>query len=145
MAPFWTTVTEPSSLDSAWPPCSRSMIARRRAASPIGPSTNAPAESGPRCTIVAFIASNAPASTGPAPSSASRPEIPHTSVARQGARHRTQGVGRDLDDGGEDRAQVQADRAVGDVLHVVGELLGPGHLAGEPELRQAGKPGRHDQ
>ena len=29
-------------------------------------------------------------------------------------------------------------RAVGDVLEVVGELLGPGHLARQPQLREAG-------
>ena len=42
-------------------------------------------------------------------------------------------------------AQVEAHRAVGDVLEVVRELLGPGHLARHAQLREAGDARAHHQ
>ena len=44
-----------------------------------------------------------------------------------------------------DDLEVQAHAAVGDVLEVVGELLGPGHVARQPQLREAGDARAHDQ
>ena len=44
-----------------------------------------------------------------------------------------------------DDLEVEPQRAVGDVLEVVRELLGPRHLARQAQLGEAGDPGRHDQ
>ena len=65
----------PSSFAIGWSPVARSMIARRRAASPTGPSTYEPSESGPRWTRVALIAASRPGS--PAPRVVAIPQIPH--------------------------------------------------------------------
>src|SRR5439155_7100567 len=42
-------------------------------------------------------------------------------------------------------AEVERERAVGDVLEVVCELLLPGRLAGDARLREAGQAGTDDQ
>src|SRR4051812_43767104 len=107
-----------------WSPCSTSMIASRRAASATGPSAAAPAASGPRWRRAALIASST-ARSGPAGSA--MPAMPHTSVAELAGDER-EGLG--------EHGQIQAGRAVRDVLEVVRELLLPGHLAREPELRE---------
>src|SRR5919202_5522230 len=101
------------------------MIASRRIASAVGPSTTIPALSGPRCTSVAFIASSAAGSGLDAPSSATMPQMPHTSG--RGAR-RLQAGGRErLGERAptrlEQHARVEVHGAVGDVLEVVRELL----------------------
>src|ERR1700709_841761 len=46
-----------------------------------------------------------------------------------------------LADGREEDAAVEADGAVGDVLHVMRELVRPGLLAGDPRLREPRPPG----
>src|SRR5262245_23687011 len=51
------------------------MIERRRAASPTGPSTYVPSESGPRCTRVALIAASRSGSTARPVDAV--PQIPH--------------------------------------------------------------------
>src|SRR4051794_6005721 len=99
-----------------WSPWARSTIARRRAASPTGPSRTVPSESGPRCTSVALIAARAAPSTGAAPSSDASPQIPHTGLALppDGAARPHEQPCRLGDD-----HDVQAQPAVGDVLEVV--------------------------
>src|SRR5215210_9330523 len=117
----------PLSLAIGWSPPSRSMIASRRAASPASPATASPPLSGPRCTSVALIAARASRSAA-RPSVRTMPQMPHTSVLRglEGPREHEPGrLGDDL--------EVEPQRAVGDVLEVVGELLGPRHLAGQAQ------------
>src|SRR3954451_11339501 len=78
------------------------------------------------------------------PSPRTIPQIPHIAsgpsgdVAGRAARdHEPGGLGDDL--------EVEAHAAVGDVLEVVGELLGPGHAPRQPQLREAGDARAHDQ
>src|SRR3954453_20797260 len=101
------------------------MIERRLAASPTGPFSEWPSSSGPRCMSVALMASSA---RGPAmpPPPAAMPQIPHTAGGARAARDRRGRFG--------DHAEVEARRAIGDVLEVVCELLLPRHLAGDAEL-----------
>src|SRR6201999_4600959 len=47
--------------------------------------------------------------------------------------------------GEDDYVEVERDLAVGDVLHVVSQLIGPRLLAGDPRLRQPGHPGTDDE
>src|SRR5215210_2900565 len=107
------------------------MMARRRIAIPAGPSTSSPSLSGPRWRSVAFIARSTLGSTAPARSGTATPQMPHTLAVLAVHGH---GSMRDPPHGGEHDAQVQAHRAVGDVLEVVGELLAPRHPAGDAEL-----------
>ena len=144
----------PSSFPTGWSPPARSMIDRRRAASPTLPSTNAPELSGPRWMSVSFIAARTSGSTA-APSSDTRPQMPHMALSvgrgpgyaararsRPSAAHR---AGQDAPRGRGADAQVEVDRAVRDVLEVVGELLRPGGLAGHPQLGEAGQARLDDQ
>ncbi len=55
------------------------------------------------------------------------------------------GAGQDAPRGRGADTQIQVDRAVRDVLQVVGELLGPGGLAGHPQLGEAGQARLDDQ
>ena len=148
----------PSSFPTGWSPPARSMIDRRRAASPTLPSTNAPELSGPRWMSVSFMAARTSGSTA-APSSDTRPQMPHMRLSVDiegyapkvscfaGARDATPGesaraahrAGQDAPRGRRADAQVEVDRAVRDVLEVVGELLRPGGLAGHPQLGEAGQ------
>src|SRR3954452_10393366 len=121
-----------------WLPPSRSMIASRRAASPASPMTASPPLSGPRWRSVAFMAASASRSTAP-PSLRTMPQMPHTSVLRAPR-------GRDDDQQRlDDDLEVQPQRAVGDVLEVVRELLGTGHLARHAQRGEARDPGRDDE
>ena len=128
-----------------WSPRSRSMIDSRRAASPTGAVARpSPAPSGPRWASASLIALERVAVGG---------------ARRQRARCRrcrtSSGLRRPRGDARprrtrDQRAHVVATsmrryrphRAVGDVLEVVGELLGPRHVARMPQLREAGQPGR---
>src|SRR6476659_2882322 len=148
----------PSSLAIGWSPPARSMIDRRRMASPQGPSITLPSESGPRWTSVSFIAASAAGSGAVAPSRLTRPHIPHMrGRLERGWDHsrEPQGAGPEgvvaalavspaqgqPDDPGHRRAEhaeVQADRTVRDVLEVVDQLVLPGVLTGDPGLGEAG-------
>src|SRR3954447_10040092 len=101
-----------------WSPPSRSMIARRRAASPPAPISASPPLSGPRWRSVALIAASVSRSAT-RPSVRTMPEMPHISVLRRRLErpreHEPDGLGHHL--------EVQPHGAVGDVLEVVGELL----------------------
>src|SRR5689334_10751384 len=108
------------------------MIARRRAANSTGSPSHSPAESGPRCSSAALIARSAPTSPD------AIPQMPHTSLAAQ------QPAGDEHQRLREDR-QVEADRAVGDVLEIVDELLRPGHLPREPQLGESRDPWPDDE
>ena len=130
-------VTVPSSFVSGWSPRlevddreaprARARPARRR---------RAPCESGPRWRSVSRIASSRRGSTSPCGSAI--PQIPHTRVslcAASGQTSRPTVAARATRRGHD--PQVQPDRAVGDPLEVVRELLGPGLLAAHPRLREA--------
>src|SRR6476659_11274754 len=133
------------------------MIESRRIASATPPSSKTPSLSGPRCTRREFI--RLTASTSGAPSLAAMPQIPHMAAqSRRTNRAQTHrhvpvdcsagGGGAsacDLDHGGQEDADVERDGAVGYVLHVVGELVGPGLLAGHPRLGEAGDAGTNHQ
>src|SRR3954466_9142263 len=126
------------------------MIASRRAAGPPPPgsappalSSASPALSGPRWRSVSLIAPSTAGSTA-RPSPRTIPQIPHIAsgpsgdVAGRAARdHDAGGLGAGL--------EVRGRAAVGDVLEVVGELLGPGHAPRQPELGEAGDARAHDQ
>src|SRR5438067_6051011 len=62
------------------------MIARRRAASPTGPSVIAPSASGPRWTSVALIRARRSGSAGPVEEAI--PQIPHTAGHSTNGGHR---------------------------------------------------------
>src|SRR4051812_1853453 len=111
------------------------MIASRRAVRPTGPSKAEPVASGPRWTSSAPIASSA---AGSAPPRSAIPAMPHTSAA-------SCPLAPDEPGSLEQHGHVEAGRAVGDVLQVVGELLVPGHLAGEAQLREPGHARTDDQ
>src|SRR3954454_15048374 len=113
------------------------MIASRRAASATGPSTACPAESGPRWRSAALIAARPSGAARPA-----MPQIPH--MTTEGPLDAPLAGGHEHERLREDR-EVQADPAVGDVLEVVHELLGPCHLAREPQLGQSRDAGAHDE
>src|SRR3954466_5357111 len=66
----------PLSLATGWAPVVRSMIASRRTPSAHGPKASTDPESGPRCTIAAFIRSTSPRS-GAVRGRARSPQIPH--------------------------------------------------------------------
>src|SRR3954451_12793534 len=118
------------------------MIERRRMASPHGPSITEPSESGPRWTSVSFIAASAAGSGAVAPSRLTRPHIPHMRASLKGlAVPSAQGEPDDPGHRGPEDAQIEADRAVRDVLEVVDQLVLPGVLAGDPGLGEAGDPG----
>src|SRR3954467_7619350 len=144
-SPFCTTPTLPSALRSGWSPRARSMLASRRAASATGPSAKTPSLSGPRCTIASAIARTARSSTAP-PSRATMPQMPHTASSSPPHRRHVAGpalqhaVGRR-----DDQAEVEADRAVGQPLEVVGQLLRPAHVARHPQLSEARQPRAHDE
>src|SRR4051812_491931 len=120
------------------------MIASRRAASAAWPSTNAPSLSGPRWTSFALIRASRSGSAGPLAETI--PQIPHTAlslvIAPEEASRRLR---RDAERGRDERAQVERDRAVGDPLQVVRELLGHRRLVAAADLREAGQPGPHDE
>src|SRR4051812_48382107 len=130
------------------------MIASRRAASATGPSAKTPSLSGPRCTSASAIARTARSSTAP-PSRATMPQMPHMTSRGPGSWKQPSGAPhrRDVaraalehpEPGRDDQAQVQADGAVGEPLEVVGELLGPRHVARHPQLREAGQPRPDDE
>src|SRR5215213_10785449 len=125
-----------------WSPPSRSMIASRRAASPASPTTASPPLSGPRWRSVALMAANTSRS-GARASVRTMPQMPHMSVG-----HLVLWAPRGRDDDQQrlrDDLEVQPQRAVGDVLEVVRELLRPRHLTGQAQLREPGDPGRDDQ
>src|SRR4051794_20549705 len=69
------------------------MIESRRAASPTGPSTWMPSESGPRCTSVALIAATRSGSTArPVEAVPQMPHMPDYSSATLGGAFRTSGA-----------------------------------------------------
>src|SRR3954451_9942607 len=99
------------------------MSASRRAASAASPMTASPPLSGPRWRSVALMAASTSRSAA-RPSVRTMPQIPHIALALRAPR------GRDDDQQRlEHDLEVQAQGAVGDVLEVMGELLGPRHLA----------------
>src|SRR5712691_9726878 len=98
------------------------MIARRRAASPTGPSRNEPSLSGPRWVRVALMRASRSGSAGPFEDA--NPQIPHTRLSLvAGPEEPPQGLGEDADGRRGERAQVERHRAVGDPLEVVSQLL----------------------
>src|SRR5829696_1568184 len=105
------------------------MIERRRAASAMPFSWKSPSLTAPRSAVA-------------------MPQIPHMaaqSVSNEWTSPGGRAAARDLGDGGEEDADVEADRAVGDVLHVVDELVRPRLLAGHPRLGEAGDSGADDE
>src|SRR4051794_26455386 len=117
------------------------MIESRRMARPAGPSIARPASSGPRCTSFAFMRARASRSGWDVPSSETMPQMPHMSAAGDGGERLADRAPHGLGE----HPHVQVHRAVGDVLEVVRELLGPGVLARDAHLREAGHAGPHDQ
>src|SRR5256885_15587490 len=78
----------PASLDiGSCPAGERSIIARRRWTSPIGPSDHIPSPSGPLCATAAPIASNVAVATG-SPSKRKTPAIPHITRSHFHRAHR---------------------------------------------------------
>src|SRR4051794_23263421 len=134
----------PSSLPIGWLPPARSMIERRRMASPHGPSIIEPSESGPRWTSVSFIAASAAGSGAVAPSRLTRPHIPHMRASLESGQDQAglaisaaQREAHDPDHRRAEHPQVEPDGAVGDVLEVVDQLVLPGVLAGDPGLGES--------
>src|SRR3954452_2741977 len=127
------------------------MIERRRMARPHGPSITLPSESGPRWTSVSFIAASAAGSGAVAPSRLTRPHIPHMRASLERgsvlplAVPAAQGQPDDPGHRRPEHAQIEADRAVGDVLEVMDQLVLPGVLAGDPGLGEAGNAGPDDE
>src|SRR4051794_12608563 len=103
------------------------MIESRRAASATGPSTCSPPLSGPRWASAVLIAARRPRSGEPARDAS--PQIPHmgrnsTDASTSAARCESpQRLLEHAPAGCHDRAQVQANGAVGDPLEIVRELL----------------------
>src|SRR5205085_6891642 len=116
-----------------------------RIARPTGPSISSPSLSGPRCTRASFIAASAPGFGLAAPSSDTRPQMPHMS---DGGWPPERGAGaspQDAPGGSEHHAEIERDGAVRDVLEVMGKLFGPGLLACHAGLSEPGSVGAHDQ
>src|SRR5665811_441710 len=138
------------------------MIESRRIARATPPSWKAPSLSGPRWVSRAFIRCTASRSAAAPRPATAIPQIPHMAAVSQPgtwsrfgphsgsnldhvSARRGGAAAEDLEHGGEEDADVERGRAVGDVLHVVGELVGPGLLAGHPRLREAGHAGADDE
>src|SRR6266487_2730687 len=120
------------------------MIASRRAATATGPSANEPSLSGPRWTSVALMRASRSGSAGPFREAI--PQIPHTRVSLVAVPEEAPyGLEHDADRGGEERAEVERYRAVGDPLEVVGELLRHRRLVASPYLGEAGQTGADDE
>src|SRR5438067_13803593 len=116
------------------------MIESRRAASATGPSTYSPPLSGPRCASAALIAARRSRSGEPARDAI--PQIPHmgrnstdASVLVAARCEAAQRLLEHAPAGCDDRAQVQADGAVGNPLEIVRELLRHRRLVAAPHLR----------
>src|SRR5512133_721949 len=120
------------------------MIASRRAARAAWPSAKTPSLSGPRWTSFALIAASRSGSAGPFEETI--PQIPHMRVSLVVASDQApEGLARDSDRRRGERAQVEGDRAVGDPLEVVSELLGHRGLVPAAHLGKAGQPGANDE
>src|SRR5262249_41745416 len=136
----------------------------RRAARPMPASRWSPSLSGPRCRSVELMLSRTRRSgTGASRPASAIPQMPHISRTSGGratiaCAARSPNAARanllpaaanpeaeDAPRRGHDHLQIERERAVGDVLEVVSELVLPRVLARDPGLREAGHPGSDDQ